>query len=78
MKSLLTKTALILVLLLGVFSPVALGQRREGFDRGNDRRCRMEYNRAVREANRMRGPGRRIRLERARREYRDCMRTRRR
>jgi hypothetical protein len=68
MKSFLTKTALILVLLLGVISPVAMGQRHGG----NDRRCRMEYNRAVRAANRVRGPERRVRLEQARREYSDC------
>lgn len=73
MKSLLTKAALILVLLLGVLSPVALGQRYRG---NNDRRCRMEYNRAVRAANRVRGPERRVRLEQARKEYRECRRHR--
>lgn len=72
MKSLLTKTALILVLLLGVLSPVALGQRHGG----NDRRCRMQYNRAVRAASRVRGPERRVRFEQARREYRECRRRR--
>ena len=72
MKSFLTKTALILVLLLSVITPVALGQRYGG----NDRRCRIEYNRAVRAANRARGPERRARLAQARREYNDCTRRR--
>jgi hypothetical protein len=72
MKSFLTKTALILVLLLAVLSPVALGQRYGEYDR----RCRIEYNRAVRAANRVRGPGRRARLEQARREYFECRRRR--
>lgn len=72
MKSFLTKTALILVLLLSVITPVALGQRHGR----NDRRCQIEYNRAVRAASRVRGPERRARLAQARREYNECRRHR--
>jgi hypothetical protein len=72
MKNSLIKATLLLVLLLGVITPVAMGQRHGR----NDRRCRMEYNRAVREANRTHGPGRRARLAQARREYNDCTRRR--
>lgn len=72
MKSFVTKTALILVLMFGILSPVALGQRHGGYGR----RCRMQYDRAVRQANRVRGPERRARLEQARREYNECRRHR--
>ena len=67
MKRILIYTSLTLVLILGIISPSALSQRRGSH-------CREEYNQAVRRINRERGRDRRARLERARREYNDCMR----
>lgn len=69
MRTLLTKITLIAILMFGVLSPVAMGQRHD-----SDRRCRIEYNRAVRQANRLHGPAKRAQLAEARREYNDCRR----
>jgi len=69
-RTLLTKTTLIAILMFGFLSPVAMGQRRHD----SDRRCRFEYNRAVRQANHLRGPAKRAQLAEARREYNDCRR----
>lgn len=73
MKRTLITITLSLVMLFGVFSSSALGQRRRGHH-GN--RCQMQYNIAVRQANRLRGPARRVRLAEARREYNECRRHR--